>query len=45
MTFHPIPVNFLIYEENFLFFFISVVDVRAFELPVTLESGRDLQHR
>jgi hypothetical protein len=25
MTLHPIPLNFLIYEENFLFFFISVV--------------------
>jgi hypothetical protein len=24
MTFHPIPPNFLIYEENFIFFFISV---------------------
>jgi hypothetical protein len=24
MTLHPIPVYFLIYEENFLFFFISV---------------------
>jgi hypothetical protein len=24
MTLHPIPLNFLIYEENFLFFFISV---------------------
>jgi hypothetical protein len=23
MTLHPIPLNFLIYEENFLFFFIS----------------------
>jgi hypothetical protein len=25
MTLHPIPLNFLIDEENFLFFFISVV--------------------
>jgi hypothetical protein len=24
MTLHPIPLNFLIYEENFLFFFVSV---------------------
>jgi hypothetical protein len=24
MTFHPIPPSFLIYEENFIFFFISV---------------------
>jgi hypothetical protein len=24
MTLHPIPLNFLIYEENFIFFFISV---------------------
>ncbi len=23
MTLHPIPLNFLIYEGNFLFFFIS----------------------
>ncbi len=23
MTLHPVPLNFLIYEENFLFFFIS----------------------
>jgi hypothetical protein len=22
---HPIPLNFLIYEENFIFFFIHVV--------------------
>jgi hypothetical protein len=26
MTLHPIPLNFLIYEENFLFFFISAHD-------------------
>ncbi len=32
MTLHPIPLNFLIYEENFLFFFISVV----FALPMYL---------
>jgi hypothetical protein len=25
MTLHPIPLNFLIYEENFVFFFISVI--------------------
>ncbi len=25
MTLHQIPLNFLIYEENFLFIFISVV--------------------
>jgi hypothetical protein len=24
MTLHPIPLNFLIYVANFLFFFISV---------------------
>jgi hypothetical protein len=24
MTLHPIPLNFLIYEENFIYFFISV---------------------
>ncbi len=24
MTLHPIPLNFLIYEENFIFFFVSV---------------------
>jgi hypothetical protein len=24
MTLHPIPLNFLIYQENFVFFFISV---------------------
>jgi hypothetical protein len=24
LTLHPIPLNFLIYEENFIFFFISV---------------------
>jgi hypothetical protein len=23
MTLHPIPLNFLIYEENIIFFFIS----------------------
>ncbi len=23
-TLHPIPLNFLIYEENFIFFFIGV---------------------
>jgi hypothetical protein len=26
MTLHPIPLNFLIYEENFIFFFISVTE-------------------
>jgi hypothetical protein len=25
MTLHPIPLNFLIYEENFIFFFISAL--------------------
>ncbi len=25
LTLHPIPLNFLIYEENFIFFFISVL--------------------
>jgi hypothetical protein len=25
MTLHPIPLNFLIYEENFILFFISVL--------------------
>jgi hypothetical protein len=25
MTIHPIPLNFLIYEENFILFFISAV--------------------
>jgi hypothetical protein len=29
VTLHPIPMNFLIYEENFLFFFISVEVFRA----------------
>jgi hypothetical protein len=24
MTLHPIPLDFLLYEENFIFFFISV---------------------
>ncbi len=24
MTFHPIPLHFLTYEENFTFFFVSV---------------------
>ncbi len=28
ITLHPIPLNFLRYEENFLFFFISVVLIR-----------------
>jgi hypothetical protein len=27
MTLHPIPLNFLIYEKKFLFFFISVATV------------------
>jgi hypothetical protein len=27
MTLHPIPLNFLINEQNFLFFFISVVTI------------------
>jgi hypothetical protein len=25
MTLHPIPLNFLIYEKKFIFFFIQVV--------------------
>jgi hypothetical protein len=25
MTLHPIPLNFLIYEKNYLFYFISAV--------------------
>ncbi len=30
MTLHPIPLNFLIYEENFLFFFITAKCLIAF---------------
>jgi hypothetical protein len=29
MTLHQIPLNFLIYEENFLLFFISATDDKA----------------
>jgi hypothetical protein len=29
MTLHRIPLNFLIYEENFIFFFISVLSIQA----------------
>ncbi len=32
MTLHLISLNFLIYEENFLFFFISVATIK-FYLP------------
>jgi hypothetical protein len=31
MTLHPIPLNFLIYEGNFISFFISVVIVIGYE--------------
>ncbi len=33
MTLNPIPLNFLIYEENFLFFFISVVTEIFVKVP------------
>jgi hypothetical protein len=43
MTLHPIPLNFLIYGENFILFFISagltVVAARAL-----VEPGVDRQH-
>jgi hypothetical protein len=38
MTLHPIPLNFLIYEENFLFFFISVGLPRLSEQHWTVAS-------
>ncbi len=38
MTLHPIPLNFLIYEENFIFFFIS-----AHDPPRTVLAQADLQ--
>ncbi len=47
MTLHPIPLNFLIYEENFLFFFISVVGFgRATRTcaPVLLGSLTDIRY-
>jgi hypothetical protein len=37
-TFHPIPLNFLIYEENFIFFFIS-----APEHPPQLPAVTDIE--
>jgi hypothetical protein len=33
MTLHPIPLNFLSYEENFNFFFISVLIPSLWEDP------------
>jgi hypothetical protein len=36
MTLHPIPLNILIYEENYIFFFISAWGCR--ELAYTVQS-------
>jgi hypothetical protein len=30
MTLHPIPLNFLIYEENFIFFFYQLLERTKF---------------
>jgi hypothetical protein len=35
MTLHPIPLNFLIYEENFILFFISVLST-LFTAPLRI---------
>ncbi len=40
MTLHQIPLNFLIYEENFLFFFISVNTPYFFRTVMILTEGR-----
>ncbi len=40
MTLHPIPLNFLIYEEKFLFFFISVGSNTGHVAPTTLAVRR-----
>jgi hypothetical protein len=40
MTLHPIPLNFLIYEENFLIFFISVNIPYFFRTVRILTEGR-----
>ncbi len=36
MTLNPIPLNFLIYQENFTFFFISVQAKYSFEVLLHL---------
>ncbi len=38
MTLHPIPLHFLIYEENFFFFFISLPNVQNYVHWLYLES-------
>ncbi len=37
MTLHPIPLNFLIYEENFLFFLSEQHD--GLQLSVRVDNG------
>jgi hypothetical protein len=37
MTLHPIPLNFIIYEENFILFFIRVSSLKCsfFQSPAS----------
>jgi hypothetical protein len=39
MTLHPIPLNFLIYEENFISFFINVPLTCSSMLSLTVVPG------
>jgi len=43
LTLHPIPLNFLIYEENFIFFFISVAAHTLCTLHLYLHSSLPTQ--
>jgi hypothetical protein len=36
MTLHPIPLNFPIYEENFILFFISVIRIVKIKIEVAI---------
>jgi hypothetical protein len=42
MTLHPIPLNFLIYEGNFIFFVIS--ETRPVETNIFKKSAYDLAY-
>jgi hypothetical protein len=40
LTLNPIPLNFLKYEENFIFFFISVDNIHYVQMPSGGVGGR-----
>ncbi len=44
MTLHPIPLNLKIYEENFILFFISVLNIPSPSLIILLYLSENISY-